>query len=356
VYLSPEVRRRPNLTILTETSLDKLVVADGRVEGAHLSRNGEDVVLRARQVILSAGALQSPILLMRSGIGPAAHLTQHGVTVQSAKPGVGENLQEHPIVGIVGFLHPSARMRDLGGHHLQALLRYSSGMDGTQPGDMHVMVASRGGWHAVGQRLGVLGCWVNKSYSTGRVRLSAAPDKSSDIDFRMLSDLRDMVRLKAAFRLCVRIMMEARRDGVVLDMFPTGYAARTRELARPSLRNNALTTLAGPLMDYSPEFRRRLLSYGLGTQYSPGQLAADDMALEGFLRARVGGCWHACGSCRMGDPADPMAVTDANGRVIGVEGLRVCDASLMPTIPCANLNVPVMMIAEKIAATIRAGG
>jgi 5-(hydroxymethyl)furfural/furfural oxidase len=69
----------------------------------------------------------------------------------------------------------------------------------------------------------------------------------------------------------------------------------------------------------------------------------------------VSGTWHPCGTCRMGDARDPMAVADAAGRVIGVDGLRVCDASLMPTIPCANLNIPVVMMAEKIAATIRAG-
>jgi 5-(hydroxymethyl)furfural/furfural oxidase len=88
-------------------------------------------------------------------------------------------------------------------------------------------------------------------------------------------------------------------------------------------------------------FRRQLMNYGLGTCHSPTQLAADDTLLEAFLRTRVSGCWHACGTSRMGSTSDPMAVTDAGGRVIGVEGLRVCDASLMPTIPCANLNLPV---------------
>jgi 5-(hydroxymethyl)furfural/furfural oxidase len=355
-YLSPQVRCRPNLTIFSNTSLKKLDIENGRVQSAHFIQNHRHISLTARQVILSAGALQSPILLMRSGIGPAAHLIEHGIPVQSARSGVGENLHEHPLVAILGFLRPSARMRDVQAHHLQALLRYSSGVEGAGSGDMHVMVVSRGGWHAVGRRLGVLGCWVNKSFSTGSVRLSANPDKSSDIDFRMLSDPRDMTRLKAAFRLCVRAMTAAQREGVVLDIFQNGYAARNRELARPSRRNNVLTAVAGPMMDYSATFRRQLMNYGLGSRHSPVQLASDDSLLDAFLRTRVSGCWHACGTCRMGDPSDPMAVTDASGRVIGVEGLRVCDASLMPTIPCANLNLPVMMIAEKVAATIRGGG
>ena len=111
VYLSPEVRRRPNLTVLTESPLDRLVIAGGRVEAARLTRgDGETSVVTARQVIVSAGALQSPVVLMRSGIGPGAHLSERGVQVQVDRPGVGQNLQEHPNIGISGYLHQSARL------------------------------------------------------------------------------------------------------------------------------------------------------------------------------------------------------------------------------------------------------
>ena len=179
VYLSPEVRRRSNLTVLTETPLERLVIAGGHVEAARFTRgNGESLTVTARQVVVSAGALQSPVVLMRSGIGPAAHLSEHGITVQVDRPGVGENLQEHPNIGVSGYLHPSARLPSREVHHLQALLRYSSNIEGIPPGDMHVAIAARGGWHAVGQRIGTLGFWVNKSYSTGRVRLSSSPDQS----------------------------------------------------------------------------------------------------------------------------------------------------------------------------------
>ncbi len=158
VYLSPEVRKRPNLTVLTETSLDRLVIKAGRVAAARFTRgNGESLTIKARQVIVSSGALQSPVVLMRSGIGPGAHLAEHGIPVQVDRPGVGENLQEHPNIGISGYLHPSARLPSREVHHLQALLRYSSNIDGIQPGDMHVAIAARGGWHAVGQRIGTLG-------------------------------------------------------------------------------------------------------------------------------------------------------------------------------------------------------
>ena len=269
MYLSPEVRKRPNLTVLTETPLDRLVIAGGRVEAARFTRNnGENFTVTARQVIVSAGALQSPVVLMRSGIGPGAHLAEHGIAVQVDRPGVGENLQEHPNIGISGYLHPSARLPSREVHHLQALLRYSSNIDGIPPGDMHVAIAARGGWHAVGQRIGTLGFWVNKSYSTGRVRLSSSPDKRSDIDFRMLSDPRDMARLKEAFRIGVRAMTAAKQAGVVLDVFPSGYSPRIRELTRPGTRNAAITAVAAPLMDRSNGIRKKIMTYAVGTEHT----------------------------------------------------------------------------------------
>jgi 5-(hydroxymethyl)furfural/furfural oxidase len=356
VYLSPEVRRRPNLTVLTEIPLDRLEIDQGRVQSAHFTRNGQAVTISARQIIVSTGALQSPVMLMRSGIGPGAHLAEYGIAVKVDRPGVGENLQEHPNIGVSGYLHPSARLPSRDVHHLQALLRYSSNIEGSPPGDMHVAIAARGGWHAVGQRIGTLGFWVNKSYSTGRVRLSSSPGRSAEIDFRMLSDPRDMARLKQAFRIGVRAMNAAKQAGTVLDVFPSGYSPRIRELTRPSMRNAVITAVAAPLMDRMTGIRQKIMNFAVGTENTADELAADDRLLEAHLRRRVNGTWHPCGSCRMGDRADPMAVTDANARVIGVENLRVCDASLMPTVPCANLNIPVLMTAEKIAATIRAGG
>jgi 5-(hydroxymethyl)furfural/furfural oxidase len=150
-------------------------------------------------------------------------------------------------------------------HHLQALLRYSSNIEGIPPGDMHVAIAARGGWHAVGQRIGTLGFWVKKSYSTGGVRLSSSPDQRSEIDFRMLSDPRDMARLKEAFRIGVRAMTAARQAGVVVDVFPSGYSPRIRELTRPSTRNAAITAVAASLMDRSDTIRRKVMTYAVGT-------------------------------------------------------------------------------------------
>ena len=353
-YLTPEVRRRPNLQIMPETVVDGLVVENRRVDALRVKCGGRDETLAARQIILCMGALQSPVMLMRNGIGNAAHLRDRGIAVLADRPGVGENLLEHPNIGVSAFLDRSARQPSGEGHHLQALLRYSSGLPGTPPGDMHVAISSRSSWHSVGRRIGSLGFWVNKAYSKGRIRLAAAPGAPAEIDFRMLSDPRDLARLKDGFRMGVRALSAPSLAGIVLDMFPSGFSARIRALTRPTPRNAVAMAVAAPLMDRSSRLRRGFMAYAMESQHSAEVLARDDSALEAHLRRSVGGTWHACGACRMGDPADPMAVTDPAARVLGVEGLRVCDASIMPTVPCANLNIPVLMLAEKIADAIKA--
>ena len=356
VYLTPEVRRRPNLHIITETVVDGLVIEGTRAVGVRLKRGTETIVASARQVIICMGALQSPVMLMRNGIGPGAHLRDRGIEIVADRPGVGENLLEHPNIGVSAFLAPSARLPSGEDHHLQALLRYSSGLPGTPSGDMHVAISTRASWHAVGRRIGSLGFWVNKAYSKGNIRLASDPNAPAEIDFRMLSDPRDMARLKDAFRLGVRALSAPSLKGIVLDLFPSGFSSRIRALTRPSPRNAVVMAVAAPVMDRSSTLRRRFMAYAMESEHSAENLAADDAALEAHLRHSVGGTWHACGACRMGNPADPMAVTDASGRVLGMDGLRVCDASIMPTVPCANLNIPVLMMAEKIADSVKTVG
>jgi 5-(hydroxymethyl)furfural/furfural oxidase len=354
-YLTPAVRRRANLAVMTDAVVRLVVVEAGRATGIEVARQGVAERIAARNVIVSAGAIGSPALLLRSGIGPGTHLVERGVAVALARPGVGENLQEHPAVGLSAWLAPGMRMPAGEIYHLQSLLRWSSGLAGAPEGDMHVAVSGRAGWHAVGRRIGSMYGWVNKSYSKGRLRLGAAVEGPPEIDFRMLSDARDMARLKQSFRLCLAILAAVRRDGAVLDIFPTSYSAKIKSLIRPGLRNGVVMGVAGPLMDASARLREHLVGIAIENAEPPEVLAADEAVLEAHLRRVVGGVWHPCGTCRMGDRGDPMAVVDAAGRAIGMEGLRVCDASVMPTIPCANLNVPVLMIAEKMAEGIRRG-
>ena len=348
-WLPAAVRARSNLRILTRSPVARLLIEDGRAAGVVLT---DGRTLRAREVIVSAGAIGSPFLLQRSGIGPGAVLREAGIAVAVDRPGVGANLQEHPAIGLSAWLGPGARLAAGPRYHIQAILRFSSGMEGVAPGDMHVGIQGRAGWHAIGQRLGSFYLWVNRSFSTGHVRVVGGRDLPA-VEFRMLSDPRDLVRLREGFRLGVRAMAQAPLREATRAVFPTAYTPKIKKLLAPSLRNGVLTAAAAPLMDTIPALRDRVIGTATGIPYDVPTLAADTDLLDAHLRRHVAGVWHPSGTCRMGRETDPAAVTDPQGRVIGVPGLRVCDASLMPAIPCANLNVPVLMMAEKIADAIR---
>lgn len=356
-YLTDAVRRRPNLAIATDAMVQRILFDGRRASGLRVAAGGLVHEVAARHVVVAAGALGSPVLLMRSGIGPAAHLAERGIEVRADRPGVGENLLEHPAVALSAFLPPGARLPSGERYHLQSLLRWSSGLPGAPEGDMHVMVAARSGWHRVGQRIGTLFGSVHKSYSRGRLRLGAAVDGPPEIDFRLLSDPRDLQRLMQSFRLSLRLLEAARARGAVHEIFytrhSTDYSSRSKRLLGPTLTTGVMMAVAGPMMDAIPALRRRLLKVVTEDSPPPDILAADDRLLEDHLLRFAGGARHPCGTCRMGDPDAPMTVVDATGAVVGVDGLSVCDASIMPTIPCANLNVPVLMSAEKIADGLR---
>ena len=172
------------------------------------------------------------------------------------------------------------------------------------------------------------------------------------VDFNLLSDPRDLERLAEAFRLAAGVLLAPSLAGVASNPIPSTYSARIKRLLRPAWRNGLLTALAAAVMDLSAAACRRMMA--LAQEESPAvhALLADEAALHAHLRRHVGGVWHPCGTCRVGNPADPAAVCDPQGRVIGVDGLVGCDASRMPTIPCANLNVPVIMVAERVGGMI----
>jgi 5-(hydroxymethyl)furfural/furfural oxidase len=328
----------------------------GRAIGARLRRPDGPLDVSASLIVVSAGALHSPALLLRSGIGPGAALSRLGIDVAVRRDGVGRNLQEHPSIGVSAFLPPSNRLPPGQHYHIQSILRWSSGLEGTPAGDMHLAVNTRSGWHAVGQRIGTLFNWVNKSYSHGMVELeSPDPMVEPKVDFRLLSDHRDLLRLADAFRLAASVLQALQRNGGCLEAFPSTYSARVKQWLQPSRKNGLLMGVVGPVMDAHGAIRRQVLKIAQEETPPIDVLCADEQALHAHLRRHVGGVWHPSGSCRLGMEDDPLAVCDPAGRVIGVENLMVCDASVMPSIPCANLNVPVLMIAEKIADGIRAG-
>ena len=351
-YLTPEVRRRPNLKILTGHAATRLLLEGTRALGAEVeTEGGRRFSIAARRVVLAAGAIHSPALLLRAGIGPAEELRALGIPVVADRRGVGRNLMEHPSIAVATWLPPGARERNPGEHHEQAIWRYSSGLPGTPEGDMHAAILARSGWHAVGQRTGSLFFWVNKSYSRGFLRLASAdPRVEPEVDFRMLSDERDLVRLTSALRMGAAALLDPAMDGFRDVVFPASYTPRVAKIAVPGLWNAAQRGALAALLDIAGPLRAALVHAVVTQGVRMDRLLCDDDALTGFVRANVGGTWHPSGTCRMGRAGDPQAVTSPAGAVFGVEGLHVADASLMPSIPRANTNMPTIMIAERISA------
>ena len=356
-YLTPEVRRRPNLKILTGHSAMRILFEGSRAVGAEVKApGGEPLAIAARQVVLAAGAIHSPALLLRSGIGPAAELGALGIPVVHDRWSVGRNLMEHPSIAVATWLPPGSRERNPGEHHEQAIWRYSSGLHGAPSGDMHAALLSRAGWHSVGLRTGSLFFWVNKSYSRGFLRLASRdPMVEPEIDFRMLSDERDLVRLKSALRMGAEALLDPDMDGFRDVVFPASYTPRVAKIAVPGAWNAAQRGALSGLLDMAGPLRAALIHAVVTQGITIRGLMSDDDALTEFVRANVGGTWHPSGTCRMGRADDPQAVTSSTGAVLGVEGLRVADASVMPSIPRANTNMPTIMIAERIATFIRDG-
>tara|TARA_R110002020_G_scaffold458434_1_gene675818 strand:+ start:9675 stop:11441 length:1767 start_codon:yes stop_codon:yes gene_type:complete len=353
-YLSQEVRARSNLTVMTETTVEQILFDGRRATGARISRGGRSASVHAQEVILCCGAIHSPAMLMRSGIGPRDELERHGIEVLAERRGVGRNLIEHPVVSVSCYLKSAARMKLLDRHHTQAHLRYSSDLKTCPPGDMSMAVIVRSGWHAMGQRIGSLYVWVNKSYSRGSVTLRSADVKDEpEVDFRMLSDQRDIRRLREAFRFMAEIAGDPELDRARTNVFPTNYSDRVRKVSSPGRKNMVQMALFSFILDALPALRGWLIEKVVTGGYTMERLLADDAALDAYLNKSVVGVWHPVGTCRMGAGDDPMAVTDPSGRVHGVEGLRVCDASIMPSIPCANTNIPTIMVAERIADMIK---
>ncbi len=312
---------------------------------------------RGREVILSTGAIHTPAHLLRSGIGPALHLRELGIPVICNLPGVGQRLMDHPSIALASYIRPRARLNGHTRRHMHVALRYSSGLADTPAGDMFVACASKSAWHRVGERVASMILFVNRTYSeSGQVRL-ASPDPSNEpiVEFNLLSDSRDLQRLADGFRRLARMQRSALLQAATTDPFPAAYSDRVRRIAVVNTRNKMLTRLIGYLLDSPAPLRRYLIDHFIVEGDNFDQVMNDAEKLENFIRRATIGVWHASCTCRMGADTDPMAVTDTAGRVRGVAGLRVVDASLFPVVPCANTNIPTLMTAEKIADAILAG-
>ncbi|MGI4813071.1 MAG: GMC family oxidoreductase [Janthinobacterium lividum] len=357
-YLTSAVRQRANLHILARTEVQRLLFDGLRATGVEvLDQQGQKLRLESDKVILAAGVFRSPWLLMNSGIGPGAHLAEHGVPVLLDRHGVGENLQDHPLISISAYLPPRARNK-IAQRRNFAYLRYTSGLADDRESDMIMMAICKSSWHAIGRRIGTMSANLGYAFSRGTVRLSApgastaASAPGPDVAFNWLSDARDRARIVDAFKRMAGILRSQQVAPYAYDPFPSSYSARVRIIQQNTIKNASLTQIGAALMAVSGPLRRYLIDHYIRDAPPLDTLLADPEALEAYVCANIGTTFHPCGTCKMGSLDDPEAVVDFAGRVIGTEGLFVADASVMPEITRTNTNIPTIMIAEKLADTI----
>src|SRR5215469_10847419 len=349
-YLDRETRKRPNLTISTHTQVKEFLFEGTRCVGVKALVNGQMQEFRGREIILSCGAIHSPAHLLRAGIGPVGQLRDMGIPVLKALEGVGQRLMDHPSISLSSFVRRAARMNQHTRRHIQMGMRYSSGMPGTPKGDMFVAALTKSAWHAVGAQICSLLLFVNKTYSeTGQVKLASRdPATEPTVEFNLLSDRRDLDRLMSGFRKMATLQMSAPVRAVTDKPFPASYTDRVRKIGVVNTRNRILTSVAAAMMDGPAALRHFMIDNFVVEGFTFDQVMKDDEALEAFVRKATIGVWHASCTCRMGRAEDPMTVVDTEGRVKGMQGLRVIDASIFPVVPCANTNFPTLMAAEKI--------
>ena len=309
-YLAP-ARHRLNLTIRGNAHVHRILFEGTRATGVEVESGGELQRVNGTEIILAAGALHSPAILLRSGVGPRAHLADVGVPLVHDLPGVGENLKEHP--SVVLLARPKEGLIASGQPLQQMGLRYTStGSD--EANDMQMYMWSQDADYtpqlrfiADTQFLFMLCVTLQRPKSAGSVRLASAnPEDQPLIDINLLAEEADVERMA---------------DGV--------------------RRAWAILT-AGPIAEVTEEV--------LGP---PQQVVENDEMLRVFLKERVSHLVHPVGTCKMGPASDAMAVVDARGNVHGLEGLRIADASIMPNIPRANTNLTAIMIGERIADFMR---
>jgi choline dehydrogenase len=308
-----EARHRLNLTLQANCLVRRLRFDGQRATGVEVERGGETFVVEADEIILSAGAIGSPHILLLSGVGPAEQLTGLGIPLVAELPGVGRNLRDHPLVWATWRTKPNFPL-DGQAPRMQVCLRYTA--EGSElRNDMKISMQSfaterinRGGSRMapVGIRMTA---GIQLAASQGELRLTSAdPTVQPFLDYRYLEAEFDRQRLREAMRLCVKFTEhETFKDIIAERIEPTD-----------------------------------------------ADLASDD-GLDAWLRREVTTSQHISCTCKMGPASDPMAVVDQFGRVHGLTHLRVVDASIMPDCIRANTNVTTMMIGERIADFIRQG-
>lgn len=313
-YLLP-ARGRPNLTIQPHSLVNRVLVDGGRATGVEVEFAGEVQQVAGARITLSAGAVSSPAILLRSGIGPKADLLAHGIEPLIDLPGVGNNLIDHPLAAV--FLAPKPGALDLNEPFIQVILRYTTpGSDDFNDMQLYMLshqeLAPLGG-EAAAAMIGTsvafgIGASLQRPRSRGRLTLAGTdPHVQPKIELNYFADPEDLRRMTEGIRLAWQI-------------------AREPELTRFTERVAILTE----------------------------EMVASDEMLHEYIQLTAGTTFHPVSTARMGPGGDEMAVVDQYCRVRGIDNLRVVDASVMPTIPSANTNMPCIMIGEHVADWMRA--
>lgn len=353
-YLSSVVRRRPNLKIVSNTLVDAILFDGAAACGVETApRTGVGSTrYGAGEVIVCAGALHSPAMLMRAGIGPGEHLREMGITVRSDLPGVGQNLQDHPLVGLGVHLRPEARLNSKMLNSFLVYGRFTSGVEGCPRGDMKISLGNRFDQTPIGHQIGVVRVGPDKALSRGEVRLQSSRSRQEPyVSFNLLSDPRDLERMKLGVRFAIGLLQSPSIAAASYSVFAGAYTDWIRRLSGKTVLNRIITKTGALALD-SHTLVRRLIIGMAASGYDIERMKTDDRELERFIGDTVLGNWHACGTVAMGSRTNRMACVDPEGRVYGVDGLRVADASVMPSIPCANINLTTIMIAEKLSDAI----
>lgn len=324
-YLKPALKRQ-NVE-LVRCFARKIIIENGRAVGVEIARGGKIEVVRAnREVIVSASSFNSPKLLMLSGIGPGQHLQDMGIEVKADRPGVGENLQDH-----MEFYFQQVSTKPVSLYSW--LPWFWQGVVGAQ-------------WLFLKQGLG-----ISNQFEACAFLRSAPGVKQPDIQYHFLPVAISYDGKAAAkshgFQAHVGYNLSKSRGNVTLRS--------SDPLADPVIRFNYMS---------HPEdwekfrhcvrltreiFGQQAFDQYRGPEIQPGEAVQTDEEIDAFLREHLESAYHPCGTCRMGDENDPMAVVDPQTRVIGVEGLRVADSSIFPHVTYGNLNGPSIMTGEKAA-------
>lgn len=311
-YLNPN-RHRLNLTVKANVLAHRVVFDGKRAGGLEVESGGETFTVEAEEVVLCAGGIASPQLLMLSGIGPADRLRDLGIPVVKDLPGVGQNLRDHPLITL--DLVPKEGVV-LAGRIPQtpAGLRYTAEGSATR-NDMLVSLGSMAqedegdpvrGSGVYGSTGMYIHIFLNAAKSAGELNLTSAdPAARPRLDFRYLEDEWDVQRLREAIRMSVKLLEHE------------AFGPLIKELVAPSR-----------------------------------DVIESDEALSNWIHQNIATAFHSCGTCKMGPESDPMAVVDQYCRVRGTDNLRVVDLSIAPNVVRANTNATAIMIAERAAGWI----